>query len=249
MADPVDRMSEPIGLIDRQQDAAEREWVEGWLAGPTRLRWDSLPVQVGDPAPDLELLDMAGTPRRLSDLWSTGPTLLLFLRHYGCSCLAERWDGLRGDLPELEAAGAQVVAVGQGESERTAAMVTRRGYPFPVLSDPDRRAYAAYGLLQGTPAQLVHDFPWRPGDMASAESVFLRPRRGTERAVVDDPWQLPGEFVVDRGGTIVLGHRYQYCEDFPPKGVLLGAIAAAGRPDRFIELAPAASPSRPPALR
>ena len=134
---------------------------------------------------------------------------------------------LRNEVPEFRAAGAQLLAIGQGEPERSAATARRRGYPFPVLSDPERRAYVAYGLLQGTPAQLVHDFDWRPGDMASAESIFLRPRRGTERAVVDDPWQLPGEFVIDQGGTIVLAHRYQYCEDFPPKTVLLGAIAAA----------------------
>jgi hypothetical protein len=30
-------------------------------------------------------------------------------------------------------------------------------------------------------------------------------------------------------GVLVLTHRYQYCEDFPPKTVLLGAIAAAQR--------------------
>jgi len=35
--------------------------------------------------------------------------------------------------------------------------------------------------------------------------------------------------VVAADGTLVLTHRYQYCEDFPPKTVLLGAIAAAQR--------------------
>jgi hypothetical protein len=45
--------------------------------------------------------------------------------------------------------------------------------------------------------------------------------------VVDSPWQLPGEFVIGSNGQIALAHRYQYCEDFPPKTVLLGAIAAA----------------------
>lgn len=216
-------------IIARQQDEAEREWVEGWLAGPTRLRWERLPVQVGDPAPDVTLAGMDGRPVALHELWATGPTLLLFLRHYGCSCLAERWDTLRDALPALEQAGARVVAVGQGEAERTAAMARRRDYPFPVLSDPERRAYQAFGLLEGTPAQLIHDFDWRPADMETAERVFLKPRRGTERAVVDAPWQLPGEFVIDRAGTIALAYRYQYCEDFPPTTVLLGAIAAAQR--------------------
>ena len=58
--------------------------------------------------------------------------------------------------------------------------------------------------------------------------MFIGPRRGTERAVVDSPWQLPGEFVIGQDGRIVLAHRYQYCEDFPPRTVLIGAIQAAG---------------------
>jgi hypothetical protein len=44
---------------------------------------------------------------------------------------------------------------------------------------------------------------------------------------VDSPWQLPGEFVVDRGGTIRLAYRYQYCEDFPDWLVLAAAIREA----------------------
>lgn len=58
---------------------------------------------------------------------------------------------------------------------------------------------------------------------------LISSRRGTERALVDNPWQLPGESAIGRDGRIVHAHRYQYCEDFPPKTVLLGAIAAAGR--------------------
>jgi hypothetical protein len=44
---------------------------------------------------------------------------------------------------------------------------------------------------------------------------------------VDDPWQLPGEFVVGRDGRIALAHRAQFCEDFAPAAVLIGAIASA----------------------
>jgi peroxiredoxin len=210
-----------------QHEAAEARWLAAWLAGPKRLRWSSLPPQVGDPAPDIELPDATGRIRTLSEWWSAGPVHLVFLRHFGCSCLAERWDRLRDELAAIAEAGAATVAVAQGESERTAEVAARRGYPFPILCDPDRLAYEAFGLLEGTPPQVLHDFPWRPGDHESADKLS-GPRKGTERAVVDDPWQLPGEFVIARGGRIVLAHRYQYCEDFPPQTVLLGAIAAAG---------------------
>jgi len=209
-----------------QHEAAEAEWLTAWLAGPKRTRWTSLPPQVGDAAPDVELPDASGQVRRLSEWWRVGPVHLIFLRHFGCSCLSERWDRLRHEMAASTDAGAATVAVAQGEPERTAEVAAQHGYPFPILCDPDRRAYEAFGLLEGTPSQVLHDFPWRHGDCESVEKLFA-PRKGTERAVVDDPWQLPGEFIIAPGGRIALAHRYQYCEDFPPQTVLLGAIAAA----------------------
>ncbi len=216
--------------IAQLEAAAEQRWLDGWLAGPTRTRYDQLPVQAGDQAPDLELADTSGTVRHLSEFWRQGTALVIFMRHFGCSCLMERWEGLKAELADYADAGAGVVAVCQAEPERAHAVATRRGYSFPVLCDPELRAYRAFGLLEGQPAQVLHDFPWQPGDEKTARTLFLEPRRGTERAVVDSPWQLPGEFVIGHDGRIVLAHRYQYCEDFPPKTVLLGAIAAASRP-------------------
>jgi len=207
-------------------ESPEAKWLTAWLAGPRRTRWPILPPQVGDQAPDVQLPDASGRVRRLSEWWSAGPVHLIFLRHFGCMCLSERWVRLRDELAALAGAGAETVAIAQGESERTAEVAIRRGYPFPILCDPGRRAYEAFGLPEGTPAQILHDVPWRPGDRATGAELVTS-RKGTERAVVDDPWQLPGEFVIAQGGRIALAHRYQYCEDFPPQAVLLGAIAAA----------------------
>jgi peroxiredoxin len=206
---------------------AEGRWLAGWLVGPTRTRYEELPLQPGDMAPDLELPDTSGYGRHLSEYWTHGPALVIFMRHFGCSCLMERWEGLKIELTDYADAGARVVAVCQAEPERARAVAARREYQFPLLCDPELRAYRAFGLLEGQPAQILHDFPWTAGDEETARTLFLEPRRGTERAVVDSPWQLPGEFVIRSDGRIALAHRYQYCEDFPPKTVLLGAIAAA----------------------
>lgn len=222
-----------ISIDDRiasQERAAEDRWLAAWLAGPTRTRWDTLPPQAGDPAPDLALPDPDGRVRQLSEFWRERPALVLLLRHFGCSCcLTERWERLRDELPAYEAAGASVVAIVQGDPERTRAVALRRGYPFPILCDPDHTAYERFGVLQGTAAQILHDFPWKPNDSTTGEQM-LSSRRGTERALVDDPWQLPAEFVVRANGRLGHVHRAQYCEDAPPNTVLLGAIAAARRP-------------------
>ena len=41
------------------------------------------PLRVGSVAPSLTLLDAAGAPAELAELWAAGPLLLTFLRHYG----------------------------------------------------------------------------------------------------------------------------------------------------------------------
>jgi len=40
-------------------------------------------LNVGDRAPDVELLRTDGQSVRLSDFWARGPAVLVFLRHYG----------------------------------------------------------------------------------------------------------------------------------------------------------------------
>jgi len=209
-----------------QQQAAEETWTREFLEGPTRTRWQAMPPQVGDAAPDVALPDTAGTERRLSEWWADGAVHLVFLRHFGCGCLADRWEALQPALARIASAGATTVAVSQAEPGRSRPVAERRGYDFPVLSDPERVAYAAYGLLDGEVPTVFGDEAWTPGDRATAEKLTAS-RRGTERALVDHAWQLPGEFVIARGGRLVLTHRAQFCEDFPPTGVLLGAIAAA----------------------
>jgi peroxiredoxin len=208
------------------QQAAEETWIREFLDGPTRTRLTELPPQADDAAPDLELPDSTGALRRLSEFWADGPLHLVFMRQFGCGCLADRWEQLEPAQERIAEAGATLVAVCQADPARASVVAARRGYTFPLLCDPGLGAYADYGLPEGVPATITQDFPWEPGDTATAEK-WTASRRGTERALVDHMWQLPGEFVIARGGRIALAHRAQYCEDFPLTEVVLGAIAAA----------------------
>jgi len=40
-------------------------------------------LKVGDPAPNITVLDVQGQPTALAGYWTNGPTLLTFLRHFG----------------------------------------------------------------------------------------------------------------------------------------------------------------------
>ena len=186
--------------VEQLIEAAEDRWKTGWEAGPTRLRWTTLPPQVGDPAPDATLPDHEGRDVALSSLWADRPLLVLFWRHFGCSCGMDRAARLRTELPDYRAGGGDVVIVGQGEPARAARYRERQGIDVPILSDPDRSVYQAYGLLQGSTAQILFDAPdpFLRCDFDAGMGLAAS-RHATDRALVDDPWQLPGEFVVGSG--------------------------------------------------
>lgn len=67
---------------------AELEWLEGWAAGPTEP--EGLGLSRGTVAPDLVLADHTGTDRSLSEFWADQVVLLMFWRHFGCSCGVDR---------------------------------------------------------------------------------------------------------------------------------------------------------------
>ena len=214
--------------LEKQIDEAEKRWLEQWIKGPQRTRWTKPPIQVGDTAPDYELLDSTGKKVHLSDFWKSAPALLMFWRHYGCSCGIDRAKRLAMEYSDYVKAGGHVVVIGQGEPERTALYAQKHNIPCPVLCDPTYQVYQGYDLLEGKPSQVVFDM----GDEylkceIDAGKKMLAERHGTSRAVVDSPWQLPGEFVVDKKGIIHLAYRYQYCEDWPNPLVLSSAIKEA----------------------
>jgi len=214
--------------LDSQIQSAEEEWLQHWKNGPSRLRWNKIPLQVGDQAPNFELQDSTGATVHLSDFWQDKPALVLFWRHYGCGCGIERARRLQNEYADYINPGAKVVIIGQGEPERAALYIHNRNIPCPVLCDPTYTVYQAYDLLEGKPSQIVFDAPDKLLQCDLETGISLQnSRQGTERATVDNPWQLPGEFVVDTSGVIQLAYRYQYCEDWPNPLVLIGAIKEA----------------------
>jgi peroxiredoxin len=212
-------------ITDKQIEAAEAEWLDLWKQGPTRLRWTEVPLQVEDLAPDFELKDTSGKLVHLSDFWSNGPALILFWRHYGCSCGVDRAKLLQNEYADYIKLGASVVVIGQGDPERSKDYSEKHDIPCPVLCDPTYRVYEAYDLLEGKPSQIIYDAPDEYLRIDYETGAQLQQsRQGTEGALVDSPWQLPGEFVVDQSGIIRLAHRYQHCEDWPNPSILIPAI-------------------------
>jgi peroxiredoxin len=216
------------GETEEQIAESEKEWLELWQRGPVRTRWTKTPLQVGDSAPDFELADSTGKMVRLSDFWRSSPVLLLFWRHYGCSCGMRRAQRLALEYTDYIKAGGSVVVIGQGEPGRAALYASKNNLYCPVLCDPTYQVYEAYDLLEGQPSQVFFDASdelLRCDPQAGRE--FAASRHKTDRALVDSPWLLPGEFVIEKGGKVRLAYRYQFCEDWPDPLVLTAALKEA----------------------
>jgi peroxiredoxin len=223
--------------IPRQQpespetDAAIRDWLDHWATGPTRRRWTELPPQVGDPAPSPALTDArSGAAVELSSTWADRPALVLFWRHFGCSCGRDRAARLRDEHDSYVSAGARIVLVGQGEPERALVYADANGIADDValLCDPEERAYRAFGLLEGGPIEVLFD---APDGYLRCEPALGREmsdaRRAAGRPNVDNPWLLPGEFVVAPDGRIVSAYRFAHCEHWIDPRVNVAAIRFA----------------------
>lgn len=207
--------------------AAEACWLAAYDTGPTER--PSRVLEFGDPAPDAELPDTSGTPRRLSEFWAKGPALVIFWRHFGCGCGMERARRLVNELDDFTTAGLSLVIVGQGEPERAAAYAAKHGISVPVLADTTADVYRAYGVGHWQPEQVFFDAPeeYLAHPPALGRSL-MEDRRQLGRPMVDDPWRASAEFVITSTGTVRLGYSYQYCEDFPDPRVFTSAARLAG---------------------
>ncbi len=88
--------------------------------------------------------------------------------------------------------------------------------PFPLLLDPDRQAYRAYGLERSVLRS------WGPKNLWYYARARLKGRQ--IQTIGADTAQLGGDFIVDAAGIVRLAYRSQDPTDRPPVAKLLAAL-------------------------
>ena len=94
--------------------------------------------------------------------------------------------------------------------------------PFPLLSDPERAAYKAYGLRKGGLWSIF-------GPKTVWEYVKLIARGRLFRGIQADPFQLGGDFVIDGTSIVRFAHRSEDPADRPAMDRLLQAVRNPAR--------------------
>jgi thioredoxin-dependent peroxiredoxin len=103
-------------------------------------------MEKGDLAPDFELPDEDGTPRKLSDLAASGPVVLFFYpaaMTYGCTKESCHFRDLKA---EFEAVGAQRVGISADQVEKQKQFSDKHSFDYPLLSDPDGAVATQFGV-------------------------------------------------------------------------------------------------------
>jgi len=100
----------------------------------------------GDKAPDFELPDEDGVPRRLSDLAANGPVVLFFYPAAmtpGCTMESCHFRDMKS---EFEAAGAQRVGISADAVAKQKQFSDKHEFDYPLLSDPDGAVATQFGV-------------------------------------------------------------------------------------------------------
>ncbi len=164
------------------------------------------PEHIPSVAPDTEVFDADGQPVRLSQYWQGGLTAFVFMRHVGCIFCREQVQDLRDNAAAIREAGISVVIITPDRPSRARKFVEEYRVPFPVLTDPERNAYRAYGLMDGSVGQLINRRILAGGVRATLNGTF--PRGSTSA-----PRQLPGTAIVDRTGRLLHLHHARDAAD------------------------------------
>jgi hypothetical protein len=125
---------------------------------------------------------------------------------------------LRDAAEDIEAAGAELVFVGNGTPEQARYFAERYVPGFTVLTDPERRLYDGLGMVRSMSATFG------VGSVVVGATALLRGHHQT--ALAGDAWQQGGLVVLKRGGVIAYAQRNRSAGDRPDLGAALAALGA-----------------------
>jgi len=108
-----------------------------------------------DIAPEFELPDQFGVPRRLSTLLQDGPVALFFYPVASSGGCTTEMCSVRDHSAEFEAVGAQRVGISRDPVAAQLRFAEENGLDFPLLSDADGAVCAAYGVARSMAAAPV----------------------------------------------------------------------------------------------
>ncbi len=148
-------------------------------------------LTVGSKAPGFELNDQNGAPVSSAQLLTQARLVLCFFRGRWCPFCVGQMEAVNLLLPQIEQAGASLVAISPQTVQQSFFMVDQHKLRFPLLSDAGNQVARQFGLVYRVPDDQ--------------QAVYRRSFVNLPFANGDNSWELPipATFILDRDGTIL----------------------------------------------
>ena len=149
-------------------------------------------LKEGDTFPSFTLNNAGGEPVHSADLLARGPVIVTFYRGGWCPYCNLELRAYQQLLPQIEAAGGQLVAVSPELPDESLSVQEKNDLAFDVLSDSGNQLARQLGL--------VFTFDEQLRALYDQFQIDLSVKNG------DDSWSLPmpATYVVDRQSRIAL---------------------------------------------
>ncbi len=152
-------------------------------------------LKVGDRAPSIVLGNAKGETVDVGALLKKGPVIVAFYRGGWCPFCNLELRAFQRILPDIEAAGASLVAISPEKPDDSLSTVEKNALTFEVLSDVGQKVGRAF--------RLVYDFS---DELKSAYNGFgldIPAKNGTA-----GEWALPmsATYIIGRDGVIIYAY-------------------------------------------
>jgi peroxiredoxin len=179
-----------------------------------RERFAANILPVGSKIPAFQLPDHDFKSVSSSDLFARGRLVLFFIRGRWCPFCVGQTEAMNLVLPEIERAGAMLVAISPQTAKQSFFMRDQHKLRFPLLSDAGNNVARQFGLTYRVPPEQ--------------QAIYQRAFVNLPFVNGDESWELPipATYIFDRDGTVVyVSANEDYAERPEPVDVLsvLGA--------------------------
>jgi peroxiredoxin len=148
-------------------------------------------LRVGAKAPAFDLSDHNGKTVSSSDLLARGKIVLCFIRGRWCPFCVTQMEAMNLVLPQLEQAGATLVAVSPQTVKQSFFMHDQHQLRFPLLSDASNKIARKFGLTYRVPGLQ--------------EALYRRAFVNLPFTNGDESWELPipATYIIGGNGTVL----------------------------------------------
>jgi peroxiredoxin len=166
-------------------------------------------LHIGAKIPEFRLQDHDGKSVSSSDLLARGRIVLCFIRGRWCPFCVGQMEAMNLVLPELEQAGATLVAISPQTVQQSFFMRDQHRLRFPLLADAGNMVGRQFGLTYRIPDEQ--------------RAVYQRAFVNLPFVNGDDSWELPipATYIIDRDGSVIFASANEdYTERTEPSEIV-----------------------------